>query len=187
MAIGNEAQLKKDMHVISVGGALIAASWIFVAFLPVLSLFAFAAVSEDTQMRLETVLGQWGTFGDMFNCLNVIFSGGAFLGVIYTVILQRREMLQQEAQIAADKLDREADKKEHFDILLLNALSQLAQVQSVQYAANPKDHDETYVKYMMAYNQGHEFEPGETVKGLLIGYKQEMNAIVERLREKAPK
>lgn len=38
-----------------------------------------------------------GTFGDMFGAVNSLFSGLAFAGVIYAILLQRKELeLQRE-------------------------------------------------------------------------------------------
>ncbi|WP_145047877.1 hypothetical protein [Paenibacillus xylanexedens] len=37
-----------------------------------------------------------GTFGDMFGGVNALFSGLAFVGLIYTILLQRRELARQE-------------------------------------------------------------------------------------------
>ena len=48
------------------------------------------------------------SFGDMFGGINAFFSGLAFLGVIYAVILQREELRLQRAEL---KLTREELKK----------------------------------------------------------------------------
>lgn len=40
-----------------------------------------------------------GTFGDMFGAINALFSGLAFLGVIIAIILQKRELELQRAEI----------------------------------------------------------------------------------------
>ena len=45
--------------------------------------------------------GARGTFGDMFGAANSIFSGLAFAGVVYAILLQREEI-----SIARDELDR---------------------------------------------------------------------------------
>ena len=36
-----------------------------------------------------------GTFGDQFGAVNALFSGLAFTGLIYTIILQRRDLAMQ--------------------------------------------------------------------------------------------
>lgn len=49
-----------------------------------------------------------GQFGDMFGALNAIFSGGALVGVVIAIILQRRELELQRKEL---KLTREELKK----------------------------------------------------------------------------
>ena len=49
-----------------------------------------------------------GTFGDMFGAVNALFSGFAFLGVIYAILLQRTELSLQRDELA---LTREELKK----------------------------------------------------------------------------
>lgn len=57
-----------------------------------------------------------GTFGDMFGAVNALFSGFAFLGMVYAILLQRQEMtetrevlkqsaLAQKLQAAAAAID----------------------------------------------------------------------------------
>lgn len=41
-----------------------------------------------------------GTFGDMFGAVNALFSGLAFAGLIYTIAVQRQEMLLQRVEMA---------------------------------------------------------------------------------------
>ncbi len=45
-----------------------------------------------------------GLFGDMFGALNALFSGAAFAGVVYAIILQRRELAMQREEM---RLSRE--------------------------------------------------------------------------------
>ena len=45
-----------------------------------------------------------GTFGDQFGAVNALFSGLAFAGLIYTIILQRRDLKLQRRDL---KLQRE--------------------------------------------------------------------------------
>jgi hypothetical protein len=46
-----------------------------------------------------------GQFGDMFGGVNALFSGLAFAGVIYAILLQRRELALQREEL---RLSREA-------------------------------------------------------------------------------
>lgn len=41
-----------------------------------------------------------GTFGDMFGAVNALFSGLAFVGLIYTILVQREELKEQRKSIA---------------------------------------------------------------------------------------
>lgn len=44
-----------------------------------------------------------GTFGDMFGAVNALFSGLAFAGIIYTILLQRRELELQREELRATR------------------------------------------------------------------------------------
>jgi hypothetical protein len=67
-----------------------------------------------------------GTFGDMFGAVNSLFSGLAFAGIIWTIILQRRELAIQrrEMEQAREESRRIAQASE--DAARLSALSQLS-------------------------------------------------------------
>ena len=49
-----------------------------------------------------------GTFGDLFGAVNGLFSGLAFAGLIYTIVLQKRDLEMQRNEI---KLNRSELKK----------------------------------------------------------------------------
>lgn len=55
-----------------------------------------------------------GEFGDSFGAVNALFSGLAFAGIIYTILLQRRELQLQreELELTRDELKRSADAQE---------------------------------------------------------------------------
>lgn len=46
-----------------------------------------------------------GQFGDLFGAVNAFFSGLAFFGVIYAVLLQREDLAIQQAQIETGKAE----------------------------------------------------------------------------------
>jgi len=52
-----------------------------------------------------------GTFGDMFGSLNALFSGFAFVGVIYAILLQREELKQTSKELLGQKQELEASNK----------------------------------------------------------------------------
>lgn len=55
-----------------------------------------------------------GTFGDAFGALNALFSGLAFVGIIYTIFLQRKELELQrkELELTRQELKRTAEAQE---------------------------------------------------------------------------
>jgi len=46
-----------------------------------------------------------GTFGDMFGSINALFSGLAFAGVIYAIILQKKELTLQREELALTRIE----------------------------------------------------------------------------------
>ncbi len=62
-------------------------------------------------------LPDWQTrssFGEMFGAINALFSGAAFAGVIFAILLQRRELMLQrrELKMAREELTRAAGAQE---------------------------------------------------------------------------
>lgn len=62
-------------------------------------------------------IGSWddpGTFGDMFGAINALFSGLAFAGIIFTILLQREELKLQrkELELTRTELTRTASAQE---------------------------------------------------------------------------
>ena len=70
-----------------------------------------------------------GTFGDMFGAVNALFSGLAFAGIIYTILLQRRELELQREELQATRaeLSRSASAQEKSEQALQ------AQVEATDY------------------------------------------------------
>ncbi|WP_194091613.1 hypothetical protein [Vibrio hibernica] len=61
-----------------------------------------------------------GTFGDMFGAVNALFSGFAFLGVIYAILLQRKELSLQreELSLTRNELKKSAEAQEKSELAL---------------------------------------------------------------------
>lgn len=59
-------------------------------------------------------LAERGLFGDSFGMINSLFSGLAFAGIIYTILLQRKELALQRLELAQtrEELKRSADAQE---------------------------------------------------------------------------
>jgi len=53
-----------------------------------------------------------GTFGDMFGAINSLFSGLAFAGVIYAIILQRKELQLQREELEATRKELAGQKEQ---------------------------------------------------------------------------
>lgn len=84
-------------------------------------------------------------FGDSFGAINSLFSGLAFAGIIYTILLQRQELQlqRQELKNTREELKRSADSQENTEKLFksqgdimkktaqLNGLNQLMEYYSI--------------------------------------------------------
>jgi hypothetical protein len=46
-----------------------------------------------------------GTFGDLFGAINALFSGFAFAGLIYTIVLQKQDLQLQRHEIAQNRAE----------------------------------------------------------------------------------
>lgn len=70
-----------------------------------------------------------GLFGDMFGGINAVFSGLAFLGVIYAIIIQREELKLQREELALtrDELKRSAQAEEKSERALSKQAESLKQ------------------------------------------------------------
>jgi hypothetical protein len=83
----------------------------------ILTITAFILAFAVYFFVVRNLLPEWaesGQFGDMFGGLNVFFSGLAFLGVIYTIFLQREELSLQrkELELTREELKRTAEAQE---------------------------------------------------------------------------
>lgn len=76
-------------------------------------------------------LPERGTFGDMFGAINALFSGCAFAGVIYALILQRHTLELQRTELAKAAEDSELSRATHR--ALLSSLSDQATAMQQSY------------------------------------------------------
>ncbi len=89
-----------------------------------------------------------GTFGDQFGAVNALFSGLVFAGLIYTIILQRRDLkLQREEmkyQTKEFRKENETLKIQRFENTFFNMLSQFQEVVnslSVKFRRSGEDYE----------------------------------------------
>lgn len=120
--------LKKNLILVMLGGVV-------ALFLLNMSLMLFV---DDPNTR--------GTFGDQFGAVNALFSGLAFAGLIYTIILQRKDLglqrddlrlqreelaltrQEMEEQTAEFEKQNETLKIQRFENTFFNMLSQFQEV-----------------------------------------------------------
>jgi hypothetical protein len=91
------------------------ASWILIDYF---------VTSEST----STLLAARGTFGDKFGAINSLFAGLAFAGIIFTILLQRKELQLQRDELSStrqvfekqnDMLSQEKFENTFFQMLTL--------------------------------------------------------------------
>lgn len=82
-----------------------------------------------TGNNLSSILSQCGQFGDMFGFVNTFFSGLAFVGIVYTIFLQRKdlelqredlELTRKELKLTTEELKRSAKAQEESEKALKN-------------------------------------------------------------------
>lgn len=68
-----------------------------------------------------------GTLGDMFGTVNSLFSGAALAGIIFTILLQRKELELQRAELTATRdefsMQNQTMKRQQFENLFFNMVS----------------------------------------------------------------
>ncbi len=68
-----------------------------------------------------------GTFGDLFGAVNALFSGLAFAGLIFTIVLQKRELALQRSEIAQNRIElkKTAKSQQHSEKALFEQVEQM--------------------------------------------------------------
>ncbi|MGO4710931.1 hypothetical protein AB4Y90_17845, partial [Chryseobacterium sp. 2TAF14] len=91
-----------------------------------------------------------GTFGDSFGALNSLFSGFAFGGIIYTILLQRKELKLQrdELILTRDELKRSANAQEASN-KFQNEQIRIANLPILQYETERHDS----INYLLIKNE----------------------------------
>ena len=85
-------------------------------YISAITLIVLIFVSYFLSIRyFYPIMSDSGLFGDMFGGINALFSGFAFLGVIYAIILQRKELQLQrkELELTRKELERTAQAQEN--------------------------------------------------------------------------
>lgn len=109
-----------------------------------------------------------GLFGDMFGAINSLFSGLAFVGIIYTIFLQQKELELQrkELKLTREELKRQAEAQEKSGKILsktakLNALAAILNHEgNIEIAKSNKPEDR-----MSVFNRS--FVTGSKANGII--------------------
>lgn len=98
-----------------------------------------------------------GQFGDKFGSVNALFSGLAFAGLIYTIVLQRKDLQLQKKDLELTRIELEGQKEEakkqnttllkrEFNTMYFNFL---ASNRDIINEMRDKNHiGQTYIKYL---------------------------------------
>jgi hypothetical protein len=79
----------------------------------IIALWAFTLVAFNIPSNWQFIpVGDRGSFGDMFGGLNALFSGFAFVGIIYTILLQRIELKLQRKELELTRNVLEQQRRE---------------------------------------------------------------------------
>jgi hypothetical protein len=102
-------------------------------------------------VALYFTLPDWqtrGQFGDMFGFLNSMFSGLAFIGLIYTIVLQRQELALQreELTLTRTELRRSAEAQEKSEQALNNQAESTAMAAKISAINYLLDHYNSEIK-----------------------------------------
>lgn len=93
----------------------------------VIVVIALWTVSAATIAILFDDWGERGTFGDMFGCINALFSGLAFSGLIVTLIFQHEDLKNQRQDLKDQRIEfqtqNETLKLQRFENTFFNMLS----------------------------------------------------------------
>ncbi|PRX53623.1 hypothetical protein [Flagellimonas meridianipacifica] len=77
-------------------------------------LFVVVGIWVLSAILILVFLDDWesrGTFGDLFGAVNALFSGMAFAGLLYTIILQKQDINLQREEIIANRLELKKSAK----------------------------------------------------------------------------
>ena len=94
--MGSERKEEDEMNVLLLG----AVAFVFIACIVT---FIFGNTSEHNAR---------GTFGDMFGAVNAVFSGLAFCGVVYAILLQRADIKLTRADLKLTRADLKLTRDE---------------------------------------------------------------------------
>ena len=124
-------------------------------YLPIVIGVALAIIAVQIGIGLATyaLLPDWptrGQFGDVFGAANALFSGLAFAGLIYAILLQREDLALQrtELELTRQELQRTAAAQEQSEIALRAQASAAARSARLSAISFLLDHYQTELKQL---------------------------------------
>ena len=99
-----------------------------------------------TKTMDTTELQKVGTYGDSFGYVNSLFSGLAFGGVIFAIVLQTMELSLQRKELEDTREELKKSGIPQKQLVSLNTLSAITQYHLQIFNANPHEHKREYVE-----------------------------------------
>ena len=101
-------------------------------------------------------LDTYAKIGDSFGTINTLFSGIALIGIIYTIILQSKELRLQREELAMTRaeLKKSAEAQEEQSKLMLKSAKLNALVAKYQTYANFMINEKIYSDEQFNFNAG---------------------------------
>lgn len=127
-----------------------------------------------------------GQFGDKFGSVNALFSGLAFAGLIYTIILQRKDLQLQKKDLELTRKELEGQKEEakkqnatllkrEFNTMYFNFLASNRDI--INEMRDENHIGQTYIKYLhtilVSYRNYSDTDMSQIKKAYLKMYKEQ--------------
>ncbi|SMO68082.1 hypothetical protein [Gracilimonas mengyeensis] len=134
--------------------------WLFVAVVLIQLIFGSIIFLSFDSWRIR------GVFGEMFGAVNTLFAGLAFAGVIYAILLQRKELALQRAelQLTREELRKSAEAQQKSSELLEHQVELMEQAQTNEFEVRSKQ-AEPILSYNGGSRSGKEIEAKVINKG----------------------
>ena len=87
--------------------------------------------------RLLPDIGERGQFGDSFGAVNALFAGFAFAGVIYAIILQKRELELQREELEATRAEIRGQREQLFENFFFQLLGRYSEILNTMAIPGP--------------------------------------------------
>ena len=157
-------------------------NYIFIVFCAVLVIIA---IQVAIGFAIYSSFPDWpsrGQFGDVFGTVNALFSGLAFAGLIYAILLQREDLVLQrkELELTRTELRRSATAQEQSEIALkaqAEATSQSAKLSAINFLLGHYQEELNRMSGIIIPN----IDPRFTRKQVLVEREQKLLEMLDSL------